>query len=137
MKPGGGASRGAARRRSSTCYGFATTAGALFFILPHPAGAGVVGPSPHPHSAGGLWDPLTYAAKKSLGMSIGSLPEVRERTPFFRLIGEARLIALRENAMTETTPTASVPAPSFKRAAVGFLTSTACLCLVMVALSSS
>ena len=28
------------------------------------------------------------------------------------------------------------PAPSFKRAALGFLTSTACLCLVMVALSS-
>ena len=28
------------------------------------------------------------------------------------------------------------PAPSFKRAAFGFLTSTACLCLAMVALSS-
>ena len=28
------------------------------------------------------------------------------------------------------------PAPSFKRAALGFLTSTACLCLAMLALSS-
>jgi hypothetical protein len=27
-------------------------------------------------------------------------------------------------------------APSFKRAALGFLSSTACLCLIMVALSS-
>jgi len=28
------------------------------------------------------------------------------------------------------------PAPSFKRAALGFLTSTACLCVAMLALSS-
>jgi hypothetical protein len=28
------------------------------------------------------------------------------------------------------------PAPSFRRAALGFLTSTACLCLAMLALSS-
>ncbi|MDF3060698.1 MAG: hypothetical protein K0S06_807 [Microvirga sp.] len=32
--------------------------------------------------------------------------------------------------------TTAEQAPSFKRAALGFLSSTACLCLVMVALSS-
>jgi hypothetical protein len=36
-----------------------------------------------------------------------------------------------------TTAEPALPAlPSFKRAALGFLGSTACLCLVMVALSS-